>query len=135
MSKKKPDTIDSMPINILWDKVLMVPVFGVLDSVRGQLLMESMLEKVLATEASFIILDIAGVATIDSAVANHLIKITQATTLMSCECIISGISPAVAQTVVHLGIELGDVISVTTLKDALSLTFQKLGYVVEKSNG
>ena len=95
----------STPVNILWENVLMVPIFGVLDSKRSQDLMETVLTKIVETGFKTIILDILGVVTVDSAVANHLIKITKATKLMGCGCIISGISPAIAQTLVHLGIE------------------------------
>jgi rsbT co-antagonist protein RsbR len=110
----------STPAIKLWDGVVILPVVGLVDSERAQQMMDTMLIKITETSARVIILDIQGVAAVDTAVANHLIKITKATRLMGCQCIISGISPAVAQTLVQLGIDLGDVITKSTLKDALS---------------
>jgi len=83
-------------------------------------MMESMLNKILETSSRVIILDIHGVASVDTAVANHIIKITKATRLMGCECLISGISPAVAQTIIQLGIEMGSIKTTSTLSDALA---------------
>src|SRR5687767_6005624 len=91
------------PVNILWDGILLIPISGMMDSSKAQSIMESMLEKILETEAKTIILDILGVAAVDSAVANHILKMSKATKLMGCDCLISGISPAIAQTLVHLG--------------------------------
>ena len=108
------------PIHVIWDGILMLPLYGIIDSKKAQDIMELMLDKILQTQSKVIILDILGVVMVDSAVANHLIKITQATKLMGTTCIISGISPPVAQTVVSLGISLGDVDTQATLKDALS---------------
>lgn len=107
------------PIHLLWDGVLFIPLYGIIDSESGQEIMESILEELQVTRSRMIIMDILGVSTVDSAVANHLIKITKASNLMGAECIISGISPSVAQTIVSLGIELGDVETRSTLKDAL----------------
>lgn len=113
----------STPAIKLWDRIITLPVVGVVDSLRAQQMMKTMLEKIMATTAKVIILDIQGVAAVDTAVANHLIKIARATKLMGCDCIISGISPAVAETLVELGIDLGDVSTTSTLKDALSDAF------------
>ncbi|MBW1690814.1 MAG: STAS domain-containing protein [Deltaproteobacteria bacterium] len=121
-----------VPINILWDKMLMLSIIGLLDSKRTQVVMEDMLNKIQNNEAKVVVMDVQGVLAVDSAVANHLIKITKATRLMGCECIISGISPSVSQTIVNLGIELGEIISKATLKDALELAFNKLGFEVTK---
>jgi len=121
----------STPVIVLWQDILAVPLIGTVDSKRAQLIMEVMLSKILETESKMIIFDISGVQTVDSAVANHFIKISRATNLMGCDCIISGISPAVAQTLVHLGIDLGNIITTTSLKDALDLSFNKLGYEVK----
>jgi rsbT co-antagonist protein RsbR len=120
------------PVNILWDNILMVSIFGILESKRTQDLMESMLTKVSETGYKTIILDILGVITVDSAVANHLIKITKGTKLMGCVCIVSGISPAIAQTLVNLGIDLGNVITTSTLRDALEIAFDNSGLEVRK---
>jgi len=121
----------STPVIVLWQDILAIPLIGTVDSKRAQQIMEVILNKILATESKIVILDILGVPTVDSAVASHLIKISQAAKLMGCECIISGISPAVAQTLVRLGIGLGDIITTTTMKDALDLSFNKLGYEVK----
>ena len=113
----------STPAIKLWDRIVILPVVGVVDSLRAQQMMNTMLKKIMETAAKVIILDIQGVAAVDTAVANHLIKIAKATKLMGCRCIISGISPAVAETLVQLGIELGDVATNSTLQDALSDAF------------
>jgi len=120
------------PVNILWENILMVPIFGIVDSKRAQEILETMLNKIVETGSKVIILDILGVATVDSAVANHLIKITKATTLMGCDCIISGISAAIAQSLVNLGVELGGVNTTSTLRNAIELAFNKLGIEVKK---
>ena len=123
----------STPAIKLWDRVVVLPVVGVIDSLRAQQMMHTMLKKITETLSKVIILDIAGVATVDTAVANHLIKIAKATKLMGCWCIISGISPAVAETLVQLGIDLGDVTTNSTLQDSLSDAFGMLNLkVVEK---
>ena len=118
------------PVNILWKNVLMVPIFGVLDSNRAQTLLDTMLQKILETESKVIILDILGVATVDTAVANHLVHITKACKLMGCGAVVSGISPSIAQTLVHLGIELGGVTTTATLANALELAFSNLNLEV-----
>lgn len=115
------------PVNILWENILLITIFGVVDSKRAQQIMEGMLTKILDTEAKTIILDILGVATVDTAVANHFIKIVKATKLMGSDCIISGISPAIAQTLVSLGIDLGEVATTATLKDAVEIAFKMTG--------
>lgn len=120
----------STPTIQLWDGVLVLPVVGVIDSMRAQYMMESVLNKILQSYAKVIILDIQGVAAMDTTVANHLIKITKATKLMGCECILSGISPAVAQTIIHLGVEMSEINTKATLKDALSEAFSKLNLKV-----
>jgi rsbT co-antagonist protein RsbR len=122
----------STPAIKLWDRIIVLPVVGVIDSLRAQQMMEAMLTKIMATSSKVIILDIQGVLAVDTAVANHLIKITKATKLMGCRCIISGISPAVSQTLVQLGIELGDVVTNSTLQDALADAFQMLSLEVIK---
>ncbi len=123
----------STPTIKLWDGVLVLPVIGVVDSLRAQLMMESMLNKIVETSAKVILLDIQGVAAVDTAIANHLIKITKATRLMGCECILSGISPAVAQTIIQLGIDMVDSITTkSTLSDGLAEAFRILNMKVQK---
>lgn len=122
----------STPAISLWEGIVVLPVVGVVDSMRAHQMMNTMLAKIKETSAKIIILDIQGVAAVDTAVANHLIKITKATKLMGCRCLISGISPAVAETLVQLGIDLGDVATNSTLKDSLGDAFDILRYEVRK---
>ncbi|GAB6038476.1 hypothetical protein JCM15519_30350 [Fundidesulfovibrio butyratiphilus] len=123
----------STPAISLWEGIVVLPVVGVVDSVRAKQMMGAMLGKIKETAAKIIILDIQGVAAVDTAVANHLIKITKATKLMGCRCIISGISPAVAEAIVQLGIDLGDVATNSTLRDALSDAFALLHIDVKRT--
>lgn len=113
----------STPAIQLWDGIVILPVVGIIDSVRAQNMMDVMLAKIAETACKVIILDIQGVPAVDTAVANHLIKIVKATRLMGSHAIISGISPAVAQTIVTLGIDMG-VKSTATLRDALAEAFE-----------
>jgi rsbT co-antagonist protein RsbR len=122
----------STPVTAIWDGILMLPIVGIIDSKRAQDIMNAMLSMIAQTKAKVFILDISGVAVVDTAVANHLIKITKATRLMGCECTISGVSPAIAQTVVELGIEVGDVTSTANLRDALTYAFRKTGVEIRR---
>lgn len=123
----------STPAISLWDGIVVLPIVGVVDSLRAKQMMSTMLTKIKEVSAKTIILDIQGVAAVDTAVANHLIKITKATRLMGCRCIISGISPAVAEALVQLGIDLGDVATNSTLRDALADAFTQLHFEVRKT--
>jgi len=114
------------PVMILWKGILLLPIVGTVDSNRTQDIMENMLAEIQDEGSKVIILDILGVPTVDSAVANHLIKITKATKLMGCDCIITGISPGIAQSLVHLGIDLGDVLTKATLKDGLEYAYRRV---------
>jgi len=118
------------PVTVLWENILMLPIVGTLDSKRAQEMTGTLLNRILETEAKTIILDILGVVTIDSKVAAHLVKIIQAAKLMGADCIISGISPAIAQTLVQLGVELGAIYTTATLKDAVVLAFDMTGFEV-----
>lgn len=117
----------STPVTAIWRDILLLPIVGVVDSKRCQEIMSSMLAKIGDTQSKVIILDISGVAVVDTAVANHMIKITRATRLMGCECTISGVSPAIAQTMVELGIDVGDIRTTATLRDALGAAFDDVG--------
>ena len=117
----------STPVTSIWDGVLMLPIVGILDSKRAQDLMHTVLAKISNTRAKVIILDISGVAVVDTAVANHIIKITKASKLMGCGCIVSGLSPAIAQTIVELGIEVGSLSTTATLSDALATALNTAG--------
>lgn len=123
----------STPVTAIWEDILMLPVVGIIDSKRAQEVMNAILVAIAQTQSKAIIMDISGVAVVDTAVANHLIKITKATKLMGCECTISGVSPAIAQTMVELGIDVGTVKTTSTLKDALSLAFEATGTEIRKS--
>ncbi|MFD7437507.1 STAS domain-containing protein [Streptomyces sp. NPDC059861] len=108
------------PVVKLWEGTVAVPLIGTLDSARSQVVMENLLDAIVAQRARFAILDITGVPTVDSLVAQHLMKTVAAARLMGAECIVSGIRPAIAQTIVHLGIDLGSVLTRATLADALA---------------
>ncbi len=127
MDIEKVEKLEQNPITTLWDDILFLPIIGLVDSRRAQDIMDVMLEEADATNARFAILDIRGVAAVDSAVSNHLVKITKATKLLGCETILSGITPNVAQSLVHLGIDLGDIISTARVSDALNLALARLG--------
>ncbi|MCX2978777.1 STAS domain-containing protein [Candidatus Marimicrobium litorale] len=131
--KKMASSSNSTPVNELWDGILLLSVFGTVDSARSKEMMDAMLAKVVQTSAKVIVLDILGVAVVDSAVANHFLKIGRATKLIGADTIISGISPEVAVTLVELGIDLETTTTTGSLSDALSLAFEKTGYVIETS--
>ncbi|MFF7645774.1 RsbRD N-terminal domain-containing protein [Streptomyces canus] len=118
------------PVIKLWDGVVAVPLIGTLDSARSQVVMESLLEAIVDQRAAYAILDITGVPTVDSLVAQHLMKTVAAARLMGAECIVSGIRPAIAQTIVHLGIDLGSIITRSGLADALAYALTQQGIVV-----
>ncbi|MER5451643.1 STAS domain-containing protein [Streptomyces sp. NPDC002766] len=115
------------PVIRLWDGVVAVPLIGTLDSARSQVVMETLLEAIVEQHARFAILDITGVPTVDSLVAQHLMKTVAAARLMGAECVVSGIRPAIAQTIVHLGLDLGTVITRAGLADALAYALNELG--------
>ncbi|MGW3985849.1 STAS domain-containing protein [Streptomyces sp. NPDC004830] len=115
------------PVIKLWDSTVAVPLIGTLDSARSQVVMESLLNAIVAERARYAILDITGVPTVDSLVAQHLMKTVAAARLMGAECIVSGIRPAIAQTIVHLGIDLGTVITRASLADALAYALGRQG--------
>ena len=120
----------STPVVTLWDGILALPLIGTLDSARTQVVMESLLTAIVETNSQVAIIDITGVPTVDTLVAQHLIKTITAARLMGAECYLSGIRPAIAQTIVHLGIDLNDVQTKAKLSDAFALALQRLGKVV-----
>ena len=122
----------STPVVRLWDGIIAVPLVGTLDSARTQLVMEKLLETLVATGADHAVLDITGVATVDTEVAQHLLKTVNAARLLGADCIISGIRPQVAQTIVSLGIEFGDIATKATLADALAHALKRTGQTVVK---
>lgn len=117
----------STPVVQLWENIVALPLIGTLDSARTQVVMENLLEKVVQTGASIAIIDITGVPTVDTLVAQHLLKTVAAARLMGADCIISGIRPQIAQTIVHLGVNLADVITKATLADAFTIALQRTG--------
>jgi rsbT co-antagonist protein RsbR len=119
----------STPVVKLWQGILALPLIGTLDSSRTQVVMENLLESIVRHEADIAIIDITGVPTVDTLVAQHLLKTVAAARLMGADCIISGIRPQIAQTMVHLGVEL-NVVSKATLADAFALALQRLGRTV-----
>jgi rsbT co-antagonist protein RsbR len=120
----------STPVVTLWDGVLALPVIGTLDSARTQVVMENLLDRIVTTGASIAIIDITGVPTVDTLTAQHLLKTVAAARLMGADCIISGIRPQIAQTIVHLGVDLGSVITKATLADAFAVALRRLGLSV-----
>ncbi|MBN3760039.1 STAS domain-containing protein [Burkholderia sp. Ac-20365] len=117
----------STPVVQLWEGILALPLIGTLDSARTQVVMESLLQKIVETGAAISIIDITGVPTVDTLVAQHLLKTVAAARLMGADCIISGIRPQIAQTIVHLGVDLTNVITKSTLADAFIVALQKSG--------
>lgn len=120
------------PVLYLWESVLFLPIIGAVDSNRVQVIMENVLGKISQYNSRVLIMDILGVPVVDSAVANHILKITKATKLMGCQCIITGISPSVAQTMVQLGIDLGGLITKSTLIDGVTYAFDLLRYKITR---
>jgi rsbT co-antagonist protein RsbR len=118
----------SSPIAQLWDGISLLPLVGFIDSTRAQTVMTAILQDILKTQPRIFIVDISGVAAMDTAVANYLIKITKATRLMGCTCMLSGISPVVAQTIVELGVQIDEIITTGTMKNA----FRKALELLEK---
>jgi rsbT co-antagonist protein RsbR len=123
----------STPVVTLWEGVLALPVIGTLDSARTQVVMESLLQRIVDSGASIAIIDITGVPTVDTVTAQHLLKTVAAARLMGADCIISGIRPQIAQTIVHLGVELGSVVTKATLADAFAIALKRLGLGVQKT--
>ncbi|WP_308921450.1 STAS domain-containing protein [Janthinobacterium sp. J1-1] len=120
----------STPVVQLWQNVLALPLIGTLDSARTQVVMESLLQKIVDTGALIAIIDITGVPTVDTLVAQHLLKTIAAARLMGADCIISGIRPQIAQTIVHLGVNLEDVITKATLADAFVVALKRTGSTI-----
>jgi len=122
----------STPVIKVWDGVLALPMIGTLDSARTQIVMESLLQRIVETGSAIAIIDITGVPTVDTVVAQHLIKTVTAIRLMGADCIISGIRPQIAQTIVHLGIDLHGVLTKANLADALSVALKRSGFDVTR---
>ena len=124
----------STPVVELWDNIVALPLIGTLDSARTQVVMESLLQKIVENEAMIAIIDITGVPTVDTLVAQHLLKTVAAARLMGADCIISGMRPQIAQTIVHLGVNLSDVLTKATLADAFAVALQRTGASVTRNS-
>ena len=135
ISRQQQEMLElSTPVVELWEGVLALPLIGTLDSARTQVVMESLLQRIVETGSGIAIIDITGVPTVDTLVAQHLLKTVAAARLMGADCIISGIRPQIAQTIVHLGVELQDVMTKATLSDAFSVALKRLGLAVQKAS-
>jgi rsbT co-antagonist protein RsbR len=133
IQRQQQDMLElSTPVITLWDGVLALPVIGTLDSARTQVVMETLLQRIVDTAADVAIIDITGVPTVDTLTAQHLIKTITAARLMGAECIISGVRPQIAQTIVHLGVDLGSVTTKATLADAFRIALFRSGRVVTR---
>jgi rsbT co-antagonist protein RsbR len=133
ISRQQEELLElSTPVVRLWDNVVAVPLIGTLDSARTQVVMENLLQEIVNLGAAIAIIDITGVPTVDTLVAQHLLKAVAAARLMGADCIISGIRPQIAQTIVHLGVDLGDVVTKATLADAFALALKRNGLTVTK---
>ena len=136
ISRQQQELLElSTPVTRLWEGVLAVPLVGTLDSARTQVVMESLLEEIVQSGASIAVMDITGVPTVDTLVAQHLLKTVAAAKLMGAECVISGIRPQIAQTIVHLGVDLGDVVTKSSLADGFRHALGRLGLEVRPVAG
>ena len=134
ISRQQEDMLElSTPVVKLWEGILAVPLIGTLDSRRTQVVMEALLQRIVEVGAEVAIIDITGVPTVDTLTAQHLIKTITAARLMGADCIISGIRPQIAQTIVHLGVELSDVVTKATLADAFQLALRRTGATVTRA--
>jgi rsbT co-antagonist protein RsbR len=122
----------STPVVKLWDGILALPIIGTLDSARTQIVMESLLQRIVETGAEVAIIDITGVPTVDTLTAQHLLKTITAARLMGADCIISGIRPQIAQTIVYLGVDLQDVVTKASLADAFALALKRTGLTITR---
>ena len=133
ISRQQQDMLElSTPVVTIWDGILALPMIGTLDSARTQVVMETLLQKIVETGSGIAIIDITGVPTVDTLTAQHLLKTVTAARLMGAECLISGIRPQIAQTIVHLGVDLGDVTTKASMADALALAFDRTGRAVTR---
>jgi len=134
ISRQQTEMLElSTPVVKLWEGILALPLIGTLDSERTQVVMESLLEEIVRSGSNIAIIDITGVPTVDTLVAQHLLKTVAAARLMGAECIISGIRPQIASTIVHLGVNLGDVVTKATLADAFAVALRRADLAVVKS--
>jgi rsbT co-antagonist protein RsbR len=135
ISRQQQEMLElSTPVVTLWDGILALPLIGTLDSARTQVVMENLLQRIVDTGSMIAILDITGVPTVDTLVAQHLLKTVAAARLMGADCIISGIRPQIAQTIVHLGVDLNSVTTKATLADAFAVALKRLGLGISRTS-
>ncbi len=133
ISRQQEELLElSTPVVRLWDNILALPLIGTLDSARTQVVMQNLLDAIVQTRSDFAIIDITGVPTVDTLVAQHLLKTVAAARLMGADCLISGIRPQIAQTIIHLGVDLTAVTTKATLADAFAIALRRGGYAVRK---
>ena len=133
ISRQQQELLElSTPVVELWDGILALPLIGTLDSARTQVVMESLLERIVETSAKIAIIEITGVPTVDTLVAQHLLKTVAAARLMGADCIISGIRPQIAQTIVHLGLDLSEVTTKASLADAVIVALERTGFEITR---
>ncbi|MEQ8273458.1 MAG: STAS domain-containing protein [Deltaproteobacteria bacterium] len=133
ISRQREEVLElSTPVVEVWDRILVLPIIGVLDSSRTQQVMETLLEEIVKRESEVAILDITGVPAVDSVTAQHLVKTVSAARLMGTRCVISGVRPQIAQTMVTLGVDLGDIETQSSLRSALAFAIERMGYRVVK---
>jgi len=131
ISRQQAELLElSTPVVQLWDGVLALPLIGTLDSSRTQVVMQNLLDAIVKTRSDFAIIDITGVPVVDTLVAQHLLKTVAAARLMGAECMISGIRPQIAQTIIHLGVDLAGVVTKATLADAFGVAMRRIGFAV-----
>src|SRR5262249_9783577 len=123
----------STPVVKLWEGILALPMIGTLDSARTQVVMESLLQKIVDTGSEIAIIDITGVPAVDSVVAQHLLKTGTAIRWMGADCIVSGVRPQIAQTIVHLGVDLQGITTKATLADALAIALKRSGFAITRA--
>jgi rsbT co-antagonist protein RsbR len=134
ISRQQDDMLElSTPVVSLWEGILALPMIGTLDSNRAHVVMESLLQRIVDTGSEIAIIDITGVLTVDTLTAQHLLKTVDAARLMGADCIISGIRPQIAQTIVHLGVDLSSVATKATLADAFKLALKRTGRVISRT--
>jgi rsbT co-antagonist protein RsbR len=135
ISRQQQELLElSTPVVRLWENVLALPLIGTLDSARTQIVMQNLLDAIVETRSDYAIIDITGVPVVDTLVAQHLLKTVAAARLMGADCVISGIRPQIAQTIIHLGVDLSDVITKATLADAFALVLRKSGLIVVRDD-
>jgi rsbT co-antagonist protein RsbR len=135
ISRQQQEMLElSTPVVRLWENILALPLIGTLDSARTQIVMQNLLEAIVQTRSDFAIIDITGVPVVDTLVAQHLLKTVAAARLMGADCLISGIRPQIAQTIIHLGVDLTNVTTKATLADAFALALKRSGQTVVREN-